>query len=203
MTAERYFHPVALERDIHFGSLVKARLCGTELVIWRSDDGQIRVWEDRCPHRSIRLSAGRNLGSYIEGAYHGWRFGTDGTVTAIPAEGYAPRPEIRVRTIASTVHAGMVWAKLDDSSAASITWNPRSTSILLRPLPFALPALSVRTALEKLRSIKLIVAPTSDETSFAFGFASPVEDETPAETVRRCNDELSTIRRNLEAGLAA
>lgn len=202
MTREGYFHPIALERDILGGALVRARLCSMALVVWRSDDGAIRVWEDRCPHRSIRLSAGRNFGSYIEGAYHGWRFGKDGTVMAIPAEGYQARPDIQVRTIASTVHAGMVWAKLNDSSAAPILYKARSSSLLLRPLPFALPAPKVRDALRELEGMTLIVTPTSEASSFAFGHGYPVGEEAPIDTVHRCNDQLSTVRRTLEAGSA-
>src|SRR6516162_3181141 len=105
--------PIALERDIHPYSLARASLDGRDLLVWRDDCDQIHVWEDRCPHRSIRLSAGRNLGDCIQSAYHGWRFSKNGTVLAIPAELHAPRPDIKVWIISRHIAFGMVWASLE------------------------------------------------------------------------------------------
>ena len=105
---------VALEADIHPASLSRSRLGEMDLLIWRGASGNIHVWEDRCPHRSIRLSAGRNMGRYVEGIYHGWQFGEDGTVLSIPAEGGKAFPDIQVNAVTSTVASGFVWATMDD-----------------------------------------------------------------------------------------
>lgn len=196
-------YPVALERDVRHGSLVRGRLDGFGLMLWRADDGIVRVWEDRCPHRSIRLSAGRNLGEYVEGAYHGWRFGKDGTVVAIPAEGYTPRAEIKVNILSSTVHAGLVWATFGDEAQAPADCKPNKSDILVRPVPFATAAATVNDALRSIRGMKLIVTPTSQTSCFVFGHATPERGETSTDTLRGCNDRLNVLRRSLEAGLAA
>ena len=36
----------------------KALVDDHEMVVWRGRDQQIRVWENRCPHRGMRLSYG-------------------------------------------------------------------------------------------------------------------------------------------------
>lgn len=200
--AERTY-PVALDRDIRGGSLARARLDGIGLVLWRADDDVVRVWRDRCPHRSIRLSAGRNLGAYVEGAYHGWRFGKDGTVTGIPAEGHAPRPEIKVEAFASTVCAGLVWAAASGTARVPADYSPARSDILLRPLPFAASAADVREALVHIKDMSLIVTPTSQTSCLVFGHAAPARGEAPLDTLRRCNDRLTRLRRGLEARAAA
>lgn len=196
-------YPVALERDVHHGSLVRARLDGLGLVLWRANDDIVRVWEDRCPHRSIRLSAGRNLGEYVEGAYHGWRFGKDGTVIAIPAEGYEARADIKVSVLSSTAQAGLVWASLGETAKVPTDYKPSKSDLLVRALPFAIAAAAVNDALRSIKGMKLIVTPTSQTSCFVFGHATTERGETSTDTLRRCNDRLNVLRRSLEAGLAA
>ncbi|WP_237653814.1 Rieske 2Fe-2S domain-containing protein [Xanthomonas graminis] len=51
--------------------------------------------EDRCPHRHAPLSAGCASGDGLACPYHGWRFGRDGALRAIPVP--ACRPGRRCR----------------------------------------------------------------------------------------------------------
>jgi phenylpropionate dioxygenase-like ring-hydroxylating dioxygenase large terminal subunit len=55
----------------------------------RFDDGKVRAFVDRCPHRLAPLSAGRIVSNELQCVYHGWRFDGDGNVAAIPALGPA------------------------------------------------------------------------------------------------------------------
>lgn len=196
-------YPVALDRDIHRGSLVRARLDGLELVLWRANDDVIRVWEDRCPHRSIRLSAGRNLGEYVEGAYHGWRFGKDGAVIGVPAEGYEARPDIKVRTFATSIHAGFVWVSSGDKTQVPANYKPGKSDVLLRPMPFGAPTATVIEAIGRMEDMNLIVTPTSQASCFVFGHAVVKRSEAAIDSVRRGNDRLTILRRTLEARSAA
>ena len=102
--------PVALAETIAPGSSAGTRLSGRELVVWRDAAGQPHVWEDRCPHRGMRLSFGFVRGSLIACLYHGWQFGPDGRCSHIPAH-----PDLRVpATIRATIypaaeHLGIIW----------------------------------------------------------------------------------------------
>ncbi|MCP5870855.1 Rieske (2Fe-2S) protein, partial [Klebsiella pneumoniae] len=52
------WHPVAASAGLAIGTMQPVRLLEQELVIWRSSDGAVQAWDDRCPHRGARLSLG-------------------------------------------------------------------------------------------------------------------------------------------------
>lgn len=51
---------------------------GRELVLWRSKDGRVHVFDIRCPHNGVRLSLGSVAGELLVCAGHGWSFGAGG-----------------------------------------------------------------------------------------------------------------------------
>jgi phenylpropionate dioxygenase-like ring-hydroxylating dioxygenase large terminal subunit len=79
------WYAVAVADDIEPGTSAGTRLFDQELVVWRDRDGASHVWEDRCPHRGMRLSFGFVRGNHIACLYHGWAYDTAGQCRAIPA----------------------------------------------------------------------------------------------------------------------
>ena len=67
--------PVSLSGGVEPGARTGTRLGGREVVVWRGQDGAVRAWADRCPHRGMRLSFGYVRGSALTCVYHGWSFG--------------------------------------------------------------------------------------------------------------------------------
>src|SRR5512144_1008599 len=65
---------------------------GQPIVLYRLEGGDPVALFDRCPHRGLRLSAGRLVGDEIQCTYHGLRFARDGHCTAIPSGGPVPPP---------------------------------------------------------------------------------------------------------------
>lgn len=175
-------HIVALDRDVRAASVVRSRLGGHDLLIWRGISGEVRVWEDRCPHRSVRLSAGRNMGSYFEAVYHGWQFGEDGSVLVVPAEGGKAYPEIRVRVLSSKVAGGFVWAALE----GEVLPDPKMAGQPSRPLHVSAPAEELVGRLP----VTFHVTPWGADECMIFGLS-----EDPEETHR----SLLRLRRELEA----
>ena len=53
-----HWHPVLCSSQLG-RQPVGVRLHGKELVLFRAEGGQIGALEDRCPHRRMRLSAGK------------------------------------------------------------------------------------------------------------------------------------------------
>jgi nitrite reductase/ring-hydroxylating ferredoxin subunit len=102
--------PVALSRDLEASSSMGTLIGDQEVVVWRDSAGAAHAWEDRCPHRGMRLSFGFVRGNHIACLYHGWEFGTDGQCRRIPAH-----PELEVPKAIKTVRyfcreaAGLVW----------------------------------------------------------------------------------------------
>ena len=65
--------------------------------MWRADDGTVNAWENRCPHRGVRLSVGTNLGDRLKCRYHGWTYASGIRAVrraAVPSgrEAAVPRP---------------------------------------------------------------------------------------------------------------
>src|ERR687885_2864467 len=67
-----HWHPVLLSRRLR-RKPVGVRLAGRPIVLFRTPDG-VGALNDVCPHRRMRLSAGRVIGDRLQCSYHGWTF---------------------------------------------------------------------------------------------------------------------------------
>jgi phenylpropionate dioxygenase-like ring-hydroxylating dioxygenase large terminal subunit len=81
---QAFWHPVADSASVT-AQPSAVRLLGHDLVLWRDAAGVAVAFADQCPHRGARLSLGRVVNGQLECPYHGWRFGSDGRVAAVPA----------------------------------------------------------------------------------------------------------------------
>jgi nitrite reductase/ring-hydroxylating ferredoxin subunit len=110
----RWF-PVARSAELEPRHIAQAQLLGREIALWRSDAGAVNAWENRCPHRGVRLSIGYNMGSEVRCQYHGWRFADgSGQCTVIPAHPtQKPASGIRVGVYAAVERYHLVWVSFD------------------------------------------------------------------------------------------
>jgi phenylpropionate dioxygenase-like ring-hydroxylating dioxygenase large terminal subunit len=111
--------PIALSRDVPAGITRAVGLDDRELVVWRSEGGAVQVWEDRCPHRGMRLSFGFVRGEALNCLYHGWQYGTAASCQKIPAHPDLNVPNtIRANAYPVVERAGMIWTRLTAETAA-------------------------------------------------------------------------------------
>jgi phenylpropionate dioxygenase-like ring-hydroxylating dioxygenase large terminal subunit len=192
-------YPIALQREIGKAGIARAKFSGMDLIVWRADDDLIRVWEDRCPHRSVRLSAGRNIDHGIQCAYHGWKWGRDGGNAGIPAERCTARKDIRVNVLPSAVAGGIVWIAAAGEVAPDRTFIPRSEAALFRPHYIKAPRERVSMALPADDCCHFRVTPCDDNLSLIVGYGVPAAHEGAAPLVRRVSLLLDRIRRALES----
>ena len=69
--------PIAWTHEIeHFP--VARSLLGKPVVLYRSQAGQVHVFDDRCPHRHAPLSEGTLVEGHLQCPYHGWSFNEAG-----------------------------------------------------------------------------------------------------------------------------
>ena len=110
----RWF-PVARSAELVPRHVAQTQLLGQEIALWRSDDGGVNAWENRCPHRGVRLSIGFNTGAELRCQYHGWRFAAgSGQCTFIPAHpAQKPASGIRTGVYAAVERCHLVWMSLD------------------------------------------------------------------------------------------
>lgn len=91
--------------------VVQVFVSGSEVAVWRSATGQVQVWENRCPHRSVRFSLGRVEGESLVCAYHGWRFAAgNAACERIPAQPAQRAPaSLCAKAFAVHVQDGIIW----------------------------------------------------------------------------------------------
>jgi nitrite reductase/ring-hydroxylating ferredoxin subunit len=117
MTQQPGWYAVALAGGVETGTSTGTHLFGEEIVVWRDATGAAHAWEDRCPHRGMRLSMGFVRTDRIACLYHGWQYGTDGHCLYIPAH-----PEINVPpSIVTWRHScaetlGMIWVHFGEAT---------------------------------------------------------------------------------------
>ncbi|VTU38834.1 Toluene-4-sulfonate monooxygenase system iron-sulfur subunit TsaM1 [Variovorax sp. PBS-H4] len=104
---------VELSTHVPAGQVVQTLLHGQELALWRPSSGPVQAWENRCPHRSVRLTLGFVDGDQLVCRYHGWRYGSDGRCAGVPSTpALAPPPAACVRTYMCRESDGVIWASL-------------------------------------------------------------------------------------------
>ncbi|NDJ17523.1 Rieske 2Fe-2S domain-containing protein [Myxacorys almedinensis A] len=107
------WHPVARSGDLLPGALMRSRLLGVSLVLWRGMDTGVQAWEDRCPHRSVQLSGGKIVENTLVCPYHGLAFDATGYCVQVPAHpDYVPPKQARARSFQVQEHYGVIFVAL-------------------------------------------------------------------------------------------
>jgi ferredoxin-NADP reductase/nitrite reductase/ring-hydroxylating ferredoxin subunit len=118
--------------------------------VWRDDRGLVNVWENRCPHRGLRLSLGINTGTELRCQYHGWTYESQsGACTHVPAHPDLSEPSKACALVVATVEQeGFIWAAFDPSTAApDFAIAASGNRLNLRSLPINRDVAAVRAAL--------------------------------------------------------
>ena len=121
MRNENGWVPVALSVSIEPGTSAGAVVAGAEVVVWRDDKGAAHVWEDRCPHRGMRMSFGFVRGDHIACLYHGWAYDAAGQCSYIPAHPDLEVPKtIKIPTYATIESDGVIWTTLTEAAGDAV-----------------------------------------------------------------------------------
>lgn len=94
-------------------------LLDRHFVIAPDQHGGWFALEDRCPHRQLALSAGCLRDGQLQCPYHGWRFDSEGRLSALPGhDPQQPLPPIRVPAFPLQAHDGLLWLRPASSGAS-------------------------------------------------------------------------------------
>ncbi len=139
-TLEHFWHPVCSVDELDASadgptSPISVRLLGRDLAIARLADGSLTALDDRCLHRSTRLSIGTVDGCTVRCAYHGWTWAADGRCTSIPSmPGAAIPAKARIGSYTVAERYGLVWVRLASSSVSDVpacrAWGDESLHII-------------------------------------------------------------------------
>ena len=138
--------PVSLSRDLTTKQVMRAELGNVDMAVWRSASGVVSAWDNRCPHRGMRLSHGFVRGESLACAYHGWHYNCAGACHYIPAHPELDPPKtIKANVYNVTEASGIIWVNTTGNVAPidipASTVPVRSIHIA-RPVESALNAFS-------------------------------------------------------------
>jgi ferredoxin-NADP reductase/nitrite reductase/ring-hydroxylating ferredoxin subunit len=215
-TISAHWHPIASSEDLPFRHVFHGQLLGRELAVWRADDGNVNVWENRCLHRGVRLSIGINEGAELKCQYHGWRYANRSAgCTYIPAHpADAPARRITNRTYPMVERHGLVWTSIGEAGAFV---DPVGDGewLALRPVPVnatpelvlaalaacgegeALPPLGQRVAIGGLALSAFVQPVDSARAVIRALVAEPPGDRLAV--LREANRVLTALRDRIEA----
>jgi len=102
--------PVGLSAQLAPKQVMRAKLGAVDLAVWRSASGVVNAWENRCPHRGMRLSHGFVRGESLACAYHGWHYDCSGQCHKIPAHPeLTPPATVQTNSYSVKEQSGVVW----------------------------------------------------------------------------------------------
>jgi vanillate O-demethylase monooxygenase subunit len=119
-----FWHPVAWSYEVA-ATPMAVTLLGEPLVLVRNSRGPVDAFFDECPHRGAPLSLGRFEDDELVCAFHGWRFGSDGGATCIPAlgpEAIIPSRACLRKPSEVCERYGIVWVALESPRVSIPQW---------------------------------------------------------------------------------
>lgn len=200
--------PLALSRDVPEGATRAVIVDGEERVLWRAADGSIQVWEDRCPHRGMRLSLGFVRGNSLNCLYHGWEYESGARCIRIPAHpDLKVPPSIVAKAFPAAEAGGMVWTTTGEEDGPPAVRGAEPLASLAVAAPAAV--LLERIGGDRVAGRQLVVA-TLEGIVFQLGWHGVSAAKTmlhtalrePADAVRALA-VLRALRTDAEGTLAA
>ncbi len=96
-------------------------LMGENIVLFLGRDGKPAALEDRCCHRTAKLSKGWVDNGELTCGYHGWTYDSSGKLVRIPQFAVeTPTPNYAVKSFHAAERFGYVWVALDEPLAPII-----------------------------------------------------------------------------------
>lgn len=104
------------------------KVCGKDMVLYRTSGGDVAALEDACWHRLLPLSLGHLEGDRVVCGYHGLQFDSGGRCTFMPAQ-KTINPSARVKSYPIVERHRLVWvwpgdpALADPEKMPDFHWN--------------------------------------------------------------------------------
>ena len=109
-------------------TLLRRRILGHAIVLYRLESGRVTALDDRCPHRFMPLSKGERRGDTIRCGYHGLTFDAVGKCVRNPFAEKIP-PGAFVRAWPVEERDGIVWLWAGDVERADSARIPDFSAV--------------------------------------------------------------------------
>jgi phenylpropionate dioxygenase-like ring-hydroxylating dioxygenase large terminal subunit len=85
------WYPVCLSDDIRAGEVKGLDFLDGRVVVFRGENGIVKVMSAYCRHFGADLGGGKVIGNEVQCPYHHWQYGQDGYCKHIPIGGAIPK----------------------------------------------------------------------------------------------------------------
>jgi len=110
----RFWYPVVPMENLRAGPQ-RFELLGQGLALFVDAQGAPAALEDRCCHRSARLSLGKVSNGILACGYHGWQYDRSGQCVLMPQlPGQKPGPQRKVKAFRCEERYGYAWVALEE-----------------------------------------------------------------------------------------
>ena len=109
-------------RQVKKGKIKPVNMMGRELVVYRGDDGVVRIMDAYCPHMGAHLAEGKVDGKGVRCFFHHWKMSEEGKVVDIPCQKSPVRAG--VRTWPAEEKYGMVWVWTGETPRHPVPYIP-------------------------------------------------------------------------------
>ena len=121
---DNYWYPVLWSHALK-KKPTGVRICGRDIMLHRNKNGHVRALHDRCPHRGVKLSLGKEWWpGTVSCPYHGWTFDVDtGELVAAITDGPDSRMcgKVGVKTLPAEERIGLIWVFVGDGEPHPLT----------------------------------------------------------------------------------
>src|SRR5262245_47973785 len=90
-----FWYAVEQSKRLPRGKVIEVQFWGRSIAVFRGQDGEVRAMENRCAHRSVKLSLGRVENCSLACPYHGWKYDETG-IASIPHDTFGHNPKFRI-----------------------------------------------------------------------------------------------------------
>lgn len=120
-----HWYVVSASKALRRGAVIEVWFWGRTIALFRTSDGLLGAVENRCLHRSIKLSLGTVCGDRLVCAYHGWEYDAKGCVVRIPHDLFGhSNPRLQGRSFPVSERYGYVWLFPGEHERADLTPLP-------------------------------------------------------------------------------
>jgi len=103
------WYPLCLAAEVPAGKVLGVDFLDGRVVVFRGEDGTVRVMSAFCPHVGADLSVGRVVGNNVQCAFHHWEYDGSGQCVKTGIGDPPPRSAC-LFVFPSTERFGIVWA---------------------------------------------------------------------------------------------
>ncbi|MCA9671424.1 MAG: aromatic ring-hydroxylating dioxygenase subunit alpha [Myxococcales bacterium] len=140
----------AFSHEVARGKLLPVKRFGRDLVVFRGEDGEARVFDAYCPHLGAHLGEGQVVGNRVRCAFHHWSFDSSGACVDVPGAKKIP-PSARLRCWPVREVNGVIFVHVHAVPGTAPAYEPPEVSELSEPgwMPLLFRGRTIKTHLQE------------------------------------------------------